>query len=81
MTDALKAWLERAVATAAASPNRVRKVGAVLARMEGTIAIGCLIRRFDGLARDGAAERGGRARFRGFNRYPIAWSQRKTPGR
>jgi cytochrome P450 len=48
-------------------------LGAVLARMEGTIAIGRLIGRFDGLARDGAAERGGRARFRGFNRYPIAF--------
>jgi cytochrome P450 len=56
-------------------------LGAVLARMEGTIAIGRLISRFDGLARDGMPERGGRARFRGFNRYPIAWSQRKTPGR
>jgi len=48
-------------------------LGAVLARMEGTIAIGRLISRFDGLARDGRPERGGRARFRGFNRYPIAW--------
>ena len=26
-----------------------------------------------GWPRDGAPERGGRARFRGFNRYPIAW--------
>jgi len=49
-------------------------LGAVLARLEGTIAIGRLIERFDGLARDGAFERGGRARFRGFNRYPIAWT-------
>jgi cytochrome P450 len=49
-------------------------LGAVLARMEGTIAIGRLVRRFAGLARDGAFERGGRARFRGFNRYPIAWT-------
>ncbi|HEV3494031.1 MAG TPA: cytochrome P450 [Reyranella sp.] len=49
-------------------------LGAVLARMEGAIAIGRLIGRFDGLARDGVAERGGRARFRGFNRYPIAWT-------
>jgi len=48
-------------------------LGAVLARLEGTIAIGRLIERCDGLARDGAPERGGRARFRGFNRYPIAW--------
>jgi len=48
-------------------------LGAVLARLEGTIAIGRLVSRLDGLARDGAPERGGRARFRGFNRYPIAW--------
>ena len=50
-------------------------LGAVLARMEGTIAIGRLVERFDGLARHGAYERGGRARFRGFNRYPIAWER------
>jgi cytochrome P450 len=49
-------------------------LGAVLARLEGTIAIGRLVDRFDGLLRDGAPERGGRARFRGFNRYPIAWA-------
>jgi len=50
-------------------------LGAVLARLEGTIAIGRLVDRLDGLCRDGAPERGGRARFRGFNRYPIAWTQ------
>jgi cytochrome P450 len=50
-------------------------LGAVLARMEGTIAIGRLITRCDGLARNGAPERGGRARFRGFNKYPIAWDK------
>jgi len=50
-------------------------LGAVLARLEGTIAIGRLVARLDGLARDGAYERGGRARFRGFNRYPIAWER------
>jgi len=50
-------------------------LGAVLARLEGTIAIGRLVRRFDGLARDGVYERGGRARFRGFNRYPISWDR------
>ncbi len=50
-------------------------LGAVLARLEGTIAIGQLVRRLDGLHRDGAPERGGRARFRGFNRYPIAWGR------
>ena len=49
-------------------------LGAVLARLEGTIAIGRLVARFDGLHRDGPCERGGRARFRGFNRYPVAWS-------
>ena len=49
-------------------------LGAVLARMEGTIAIGRLVGRLDGLARTGTPERGGRARFRGFNRYPIAWT-------
>ena len=50
-------------------------LGAVLARLEGTIAIGRLVSALDGLARDGAFERGGRARFRGFNRYPIAWER------
>ena len=50
-------------------------LGAVLARLEGTIAIGRLVSRLDGLARDGAYERGGRARFRGFSRYPIAWER------
>jgi cytochrome P450 len=50
-------------------------LGAVLARMEGTIAIGRLVQRFDGLTRDGTPERGGRARFRGFNKYPIAWDK------
>ena len=49
-------------------------LGAVLARLEGTIALSRLVARFDGLHRDGPYERGGRARFRGFNRYPIAWS-------
>ena len=48
-------------------------LGAVLARMEGTIAIGRLVERLDGLRRDGPLERGGRARFRGFNKYPVAW--------
>jgi cytochrome P450 len=49
-------------------------LGAVLARLEGTIALSRLVGRFDGLRRDGPYERGGRARFRGFNRYPIAWA-------
>jgi cytochrome P450 len=51
-------------------------LGAVLARLEGTIAIGRLVARLDGLHCDGPYERGGRARFRGFNRYPIAWTPR-----
>ena len=37
-------------------------LGAVLARLEGTIAISRLVARFDGLHRDGPYERGGRAR-------------------
>ena len=49
-------------------------LGAVLARLEGTIAIGRLVARLDGLHRTGPYERGGRARFRGFSRYPISWS-------
>ncbi|MBX9943562.1 MAG: cytochrome P450 [Reyranella sp.] len=50
-------------------------LGATLARLEGTIAIGRLVARLDGLDRDGLPERGGRARFRGFNKYPIAWTR------
>ncbi|MDP1965138.1 MAG: cytochrome P450, partial [Reyranella sp.] len=49
-------------------------LGAVLARLEGTIAIGRLVGRLQELRGDGMPERGGRARFRGFNRYPIAWN-------
>jgi hypothetical protein len=33
------------------------------------------VQRFDGLTRDATPERGGRARFRGFNKYPIAWDK------
>jgi cytochrome P450 len=50
-------------------------LGAVLARLEGTIAIGRLTARLRGLRRDGPHERGGRARFRGFSRYPISWTE------
>jgi len=50
-------------------------LGAVLARLEGTIALGRLVARLDGLERAGPFERGGRARFRGFNRYPVAWEK------
>ncbi|HZP98221.1 MAG TPA: cytochrome P450 [Reyranella sp.] len=49
-------------------------LGAVLARMEGTVAIGRLVARLEGLERAGPCERGGRARFRGFTKYPVAWS-------
>ena len=45
--------------------------GMSLARMEGVVAIGRLVRRFPAIARDGEAVRGGRARFRGFLRYPL----------
>ncbi len=48
-------------------------LGATLARMEGAIAIDRLARRFPGLRRDGDVQRGGRARFRGFARYPVTW--------
>jgi cytochrome P450 len=47
-------------------------LGNTLARMEGAIAIGRLVRRFPRLRRDGAFQRGGRARFRGFASYPVA---------
>ena len=46
--------------------------GNTLARMEGRIAIGTLLRRFPNLRRDGAFVRGGRARFRGYRSYPVA---------
>jgi cytochrome P450 len=45
--------------------------GMWLARMEGQVAIGRLVRRFTAIERAGAAVRGGRARFRGFLRYPV----------
>ena len=38
MTDTFDGLLERAIAAAAASPNRIRKVGAVLATAEAEIA-------------------------------------------
>ena len=49
-------------------------LGNTLARMEGTIAIGRLARRFPNLRRDGEFTRGGRARFRGFASYPVTLS-------
>jgi cytochrome P450 len=45
--------------------------GMSLARMEAEVAIGRFVRRFAAFECDGAALRGGRARFRGFLRYPL----------
>ena len=45
--------------------------GMSLARMEAQVAIGKFVRRFATVERDGAFVRGGRARFRGFLRYPL----------
>jgi cytochrome P450 len=45
--------------------------GMWLARMEGQVAIGRLVQRFGTIERAGAFVRGGRARFRGFLRYPV----------
>ena len=45
--------------------------GMSLARMEGRLAIAAMVARFPGMRRDGAFVRGGRARFRGFLKYPM----------
>jgi cytochrome P450 len=45
--------------------------GMSLARMEGQVAIGRLVQRFGTIERAGDFVRGGRARFRGFVRYPL----------
>jgi cytochrome P450 len=45
--------------------------GMWLARMEGQVAIGRLVQRFRTIERAGEFVRGGRARFRGFLRYPV----------
>lgn len=45
--------------------------GMTLARMEARIAIGRLLARAPSFERAGEAERGGRARFRGYLSYPI----------
>ena len=45
--------------------------GLSLARMEAEVAIGKFVRRFRHVERDGEPIRGGRARFRGFLRYPM----------
>lgn len=47
--------------------------GNSLARMEGAIAIRRLFDRFPDLRLDGTPVRGGRARFRGFLKYPIVF--------
>ena len=46
--------------------------GMSLARMEGKVAIGKLVARFSDIEPAGKPERGGRARFRGFNALPIS---------
>jgi hypothetical protein len=45
--------------------------GNSLARMEAKVGIGMLVRRFKSFERAGEFIRGGRARFRGFRRYPV----------
>jgi cytochrome P450 len=45
--------------------------GMQLARMEGRIAIGRMVRRFTTLESAGRAKRGGRVRFRGYLSYPM----------
>jgi cytochrome P450 len=45
--------------------------GLSLARMEAKVAIGALVQRFATIERAGEPARGGRARFRGFLRYPM----------
>jgi hypothetical protein len=45
--------------------------GMSLARMEAQVAIGRMVQRFASIERAGAFVRGGRARFRGFLRYPL----------
>lgn len=46
-------------------------LGATLARMEGKIAIGQLVRRFPNLQQTAPATSMGLARFRGFNKMPV----------
>jgi cytochrome P450 len=46
--------------------------GNSLARMEAQVAIGKLVRRFKSIECAGEPVRGGRARFRGFLRYPVS---------
>jgi cytochrome P450 len=46
--------------------------GNSLARMEAKVGLGKLVSRFKSIERAGDFVRGGRARFRGFLRYPVA---------
>lgn len=46
-------------------------MGATLARLEGRIAIGTLLRTFRRIEPAGKPVRGGRARFRGFQKFPL----------
>ncbi len=46
-------------------------LGATLARMEGKIAIGRLVKRFPGLQANGSPEHLGLVRFRGYNSLPV----------
>jgi cytochrome P450 len=45
--------------------------GMSLARMEAKVAIGKVVQRFATIERAGEPVRGGRARFRGFQKYPL----------
>ena len=49
--------------------------GMTLARLEGRIAIGRLLARVPAFHRSGPFRRGGRARFRGFLSYPVAFER------
>jgi cytochrome P450 len=48
-------------------------LGAALARAEGQVAIGTLVRRLEGLRLDGPVEPDGLYNFRGLARLPLAW--------
>ena len=51
--------------------DHIAAAGLSLARMEGQVAIGRLVARCGTIAPAGAPTRSGRARFRGFLRYPV----------
>jgi cytochrome P450 len=52
--------------------------GMSLARMEAQVAIGKFVQRFASVERDGAFQRGARARFRGFLHYPLHLSSQQA---